>query len=156
MDSNFKLNQLYIFNDLTIAKVVKEHKYYPTFKETRSEKQFACDIINIKRTVKCTELFFKIEDKYKTNLRANYCSFQFLTDLFQLAFHRHSNLIQTRGSYDATLLSNRNHIDCVLKYENKFMLKAYGKKIEDVLISNFDRETAEPILKKHNRLFKCL
>ena len=154
MDSNFKLNKLYVFNDLTIAKVVNEHYRYPTFRETRSGNQFACNINS--KTLVCTELFFKIEDTYKTSLRANYCAFQFLTDLFQLVFHRHSNLIQTRRSYDATLLYNRNHIDCVLKYKDKFILKASGKQVEDILISNFDREVAKPILKKHNRLFKCL
>ena len=155
MDSNFKLNQLYVFNDLTIAKVVNEHYNYPTFKETRSEKQFAADINS--KTFTCTELFFKIEDKYKINLRVNYCAFQFLTDLFQLVFHRHSSLlIQTRRSYDATLLSHRNHFDSILKYKDKFILKVSGKKVEDVLISNFGREVAEPILEKHNRLFECL
>ena len=154
MDSNFKLNQLYLFSDLRIAKVVNEHYSYPTFKETRIDKQFACDINS--KTLICTELFFKIEDKYKTSLRVTYCAFQFLTDLFQLAFHRHSNLIQTRGSYYATLLSHRNHFDSVLKYEDKFILKVAGKTVEDVLISNFDKQVAEPILKKHNRLFQCL
>lgn len=154
MDSNFKLNQLYLFSDLTIAKVVNEHYSYPTFKERRSEKQFACDINS--KTLICTELFFKIEEKYASSSRANYCAFQFLTDLFQLAFHKHSSLIQARGSYDAELLSHRNHFDCVLKYKDKFILKVSGKQIEDVLISNFDREVAEPILEKHNRLFECL
>ena len=61
MDSNFKLNQLYLFSDLTIAKVVNEHYSYPTFKETRRGKQFAVGIHS--RTSICTELFFKIEDK---------------------------------------------------------------------------------------------
>ena len=154
MDSNFKLNKLYLFSDLTIAKVVNEHYSYQTFKETRRDKQFACDINS--KTLIYTELFFKIEDKYKSTSRANYCAFQFLTDLFQLVFNRHSNLIQTRGSYDATLLYNRNHIDCVLNYKDKFVLKAYGKQAEDILISNFDREVTNPILKKHNRLFECL
>lgn len=156
MDSNFKLNQLYIFNDLTIAKVVNEHEYYPTFKETRSEKQFACNIINLKTTAKCTELFFKIEEKYQSKTRTNYCAFQFLTDLFQLVFHKNSNLVQSRGSYDAALLSHKSHFDCILNYKDKFVLKVNGKKVEDILISNFDKTIAEQILKKHNRLFECL
>lgn len=153
MDSNFKLNQLYLFSDLTIAKVVNQQKAYPTFKEMRSENQFAFDI---DETSKYTELFFKIEDKYKVNLRENFCAFQFLTDLFQLVFHRHSILIQTKIGYNATLLSNKNHLDCLLKYEDKFILKASGKQTADVLISNFDREIAEQILSKHKRLFNCL
>ena len=154
MDSNFKLNKLYVFSDLTIAKVVNEHKTYPTFKKTRSKQQFAIDINS--KTLIYTELFFKIEDTYKKSSRANYCAYQFLTDLFQLAFHKHSNLIQTRGSYDATILSNRNRIDCALKYKDKFILRAPGKQVEDILISNFIREVAESILEKHNRLFECL
>ena len=154
MDSNFKLNQLYLFSDLTIAKVVNEHYGYPTFKETRRDKQFSVDINS--KTLICTELFFKIEEKYKRSSRANYCAFQFLTDLFQFVFHRHSSLIQTRESYDAALLSHKNNFDCVLKYENKFILRVSGKQAEDILISNFDRELAEPILEKHNRLFECL
>ena len=153
MDSNFKLNQLYLFRDLTIAKVVNEHYSYPTFKETRRGKEFAVDIHS--RTFKCTELFFKIEDDYKLNLRKNYCAYQFLTDLFQLAFHKYSDLIESRRGYDATLLHRRNHFDCALKYENKFLLIEENKK-EHILISNFDKKVAELILKKHNRLFECL
>ena len=153
MDSNFKPNQLYLFSDLTIAKVVNEHYSYPTFKETRSGKQFAVDINS--RTLKCTELFFKIEDDNKLNLRQNYYANSFLTDLFQLAFHRYSDLIEARRGYDATLLHHRNHFSCALKYENKFLLIEENKK-EHILISNFDKKVAEPILKKHNRLFKCL
>ena len=118
------------------------------------EKQFAADINS--KTFTYTELFFKIEDKYKSTSRANYCAFQFLTDLFQLAFHKNTSLIQTRRGYDAALLHRKNHFDCVLKYENKFILKVSGKKVEDILISNFDREVSEPILEKHNRLFECL
>ena len=153
MDSNFKLNQLYLFSDLTIAKVVNEHYSYPTFKETRRGKEFAVDINS--RTFKCTELFFKIEEKYKTSLRQNYYANSFLTDLFQLAFHKYSDLIETRRGCDATLLHRRNHFNCALKYENKFLLIEKNKK-EHILISNFDKKVAEPILKKHNRLFECL
>ena len=152
MDSNFKPNQLYLFSDLTIAKVVNEHYSYPTFKETRRGKQFAVDIHS--RTFKCTELFFKIEYN-KLNLRNNYYAYSFLTDLFQLAFHKYSDLIESRRGYDATLLHRRNHFDCALKYENKFLLIEENKK-EHILISNFIREVAEPMLKKHNRLFECL
>lgn len=152
MDSNFKPNQLYLFSDLTIAKVVNEHYSYPTFKETRRGKEFAVDIHS--RTFKCTELFFKIEYN-KLNLRNNYYAYSFLTDLFQLAFHKYSDLIESRRGYDATLLHRRNHFDCALKYENKFLLIEENKK-EHILISNFDKEVAEPILKKHNRLFECL
>ena len=154
MDSNFKLNQLYLFSDLTIAKVVNEHYSYPTFKKTRSEKQFAADINS--KTFTCTELLFKIEEKYQTKIRTNCCAFQFLTDLFQLVFHKNSNLVQSRGSYDAALLSHKNHFDCILNYKDKFVLKVNGKKVEDILISNFEKEIAEQILKKHNRLFECL
>ena len=154
MDSNFKLNQLYLFPDLAIAKVVNEHYSYPTFKETRRGKQFAVDIHS--RTFKCTELFFKIEDDSELNLRQNYYSYSFLTDLFQLAFHKYSDLIEARKGYDATLLHHRNHFDCALKYENKFILMESGKQVEHILISNFNKRVAEPILKKHNRLFKCL
>ena len=154
MDSNFKLNQLYLFSDLTIAKVVNEHYSYPTFEETRRGKQFAVDINS--RTFKCTELFFKIEDDNKLNVRQNYYAYSFLTDLFQLAFHKYSDLIKTRRGYDATLLHRRNHFDCALKYENKFILMESGKQVEHILISNFDKKVAEPILKKHNRLFECL
>ena len=153
MDSNFKPNQLYLFSDLTIAKVVNEHYSYPTFKETRRGKEFAVDIHS--RTFKCTELFFKIEDS-KLNLRQNYYANSFLTDLFQLAFHKYSDLIGAKKGYDATLLHHRNHFDCALKYENKFILMESGKQVEHILISNFNKEVAEPILKKHNRLFKCL
>ena len=152
MDSNFKPNQLYLFRDLTIAKVVNEHYSYPTFKETRRGKEFAVDIHS--RTLKCTELFFKIEDN-KLNLRDNYYAYSFLTDLFQLAFHKYSDLIESRRGYDATLLHHRNHFDCALKYENKFLLIEENKK-EHILISNFDKKVAELILKKHNRLFECL
>ena len=152
MDSNFKLNQLYLFSDLTIAKVVNEHYSYPTFKETRRGKEFAVDIHS--RTFKCTELFFKIEDD-NINLRQNYYAYSFLTDLFQLAFHKYSDLIETRRGYDATLLHHRNHFYCALKYENKFLLIEENKK-EHILISNFNKEVAKPILKKHNRLFECL
>ena len=153
MDSNFKLNQLYLFSDLTIAKVVNEHYSYPTFKETRRGKQFAVHINS--RTFKCTELFFKIEDENKLNLRQNYYAYSFLTDLFQLAFHKYSDLIESRRGYDATLLHHRNNFNCALKYENKFLLIEENKK-EHILISNFDKKVAEPMLKKHNRLFKCL
>ena len=153
MDSNFKLNQLYLFSDLTIAKVVNEHYSYPTFKETRRGKEFAVDIHS--RTFKCTELFFKIEEKCKTSLRQNYYSYSFLTDLFQLVFHKYSDLIEARKGYDATLLHHRTHFGCALKYENKFLLIEENKK-EHILISNFNKEVAEPILKKHNRLFECL
>ena len=151
MDSNFKLNQLYLFSDLTIAKVVNEHYSYPTFKETRRGKEFAVDINSSRQ--KCTELFFKIEDK--STLKSDYLSFQFLTDLFQLAFHKYSDLIEARKGYDATLLHHRNHFYCALKYENKFLLIEENKK-EHILISNFNKEVAKPILKKHNRLFECL
>ena len=154
MDSNFKLNQLYLFRDLTIAKVVNEHYSYPTFKETRRDKQFAVDINSSRQ--KCTELFFKIEDNRKLNLRNNYCAYQFLTDSFELAFHKYSYLMESRKGYDATLLHRRNHFDCALKYENKFILMESGKQVEHILISNFNKEVAEPILKKHNRLFECL
>ena len=153
MDSNFKLNQLYLFRDLTIAKVVNEHYSYPTFKETRRGKEFAVDINS--RTFKCTELFFKIEDD-NINLRQNCYAYSFLTDLFQLAFHKYSDLIESRRGYDATLLHRRNHFDCALKYENKFILMESGKQVEHILISNFCEEVTEPILKKHNRLFECL
>ena len=153
MDSNFKLNQLYLFSDLTIAKVVNEHYSYPTFKETRRGKEFAVDIHS--RTFKCTELFFKIEDD-NINLRQNYYAYSFLTDLFQLAFHKYSDLIEARKGYDATLLHHRNHFDSILKYEDKFILKVSGKQAEHILISNFGKDVAEPILKKHNRLFECL
>ena len=153
MDSNFKLNQLYLFSDLTIAKVVNKHYSYPTFKETRRGKEFAVDINS--RRQQCTELFFKIEDS-KLNLRNNYYAYSFLTDLFQLAFHKYSDLIKTRRGYDATLLHRRNHFDCALKYENKFILMESGKQVEHILISNFNKKVAEPILKKHNRLFECL
>lgn len=152
MDSNFKPNQLYLFSDLTIAKVVNEHYSYPTFKETRRGKEFAVDIHS--RTFKCTELFFKTEDN-KLNLRENYYAYSFLTDLFQLAFHKYSDLIESRKGYDATLLHRRNHFGCALKYENKFILIEENKK-EHILISNFDKKVAEPILKKHNMLFECL
>ena len=152
MDSNFKLNQLYLFSDLTIAKVVNEHYSYPTFKETRRCKEFAVDIHS--RTFKCTELFFEIEYN-KLNLRNNYYAYSFLTDLFQLAFHKYSDLIESRRGYDATLLHHRNHFYCALKYENKFLLIEENKK-EHILISNFNKKVAEPILKKHNRLFECL
>ena len=154
MDSNFKPNQLYLFSDLTIAKVVNEHYSYPTFKETRRGKEFAVDIHS--RTFKCTELFFKIEDENKLNLRQNYYANSFLTDLFQLAFNKYSDLIETRRGYDATLLHHRNHFDCALEYENKFILMESGKQVEHILISNFDKKVAEPMLKKHNRLFECL
>ena len=154
MDSNFKLNQLYLFSDLTIAKVVNEHYSYPTFKETRKGKQFAVDINS--RTLNCTELFFKIEDDSELNLRQHYYAYSFLTDLFQLAFHKYSDLIEARKGYDATLLHHRNHFYCALKYENKFILMESGKQVEHILISNFNKEVAEPILKKHNRLFECL
>ena len=154
MDSNFKLNQLYLFRDLTIAKVVDEHYSYPTFKETRRDKQFAVDINS--RTLNCTELLFTIEEKYETSLRQNYYAYSFLTDLFQLAFYKYSNLIKAREGSDATLLHHRNHFDCALKYENKFILKVSGKQVEDILISNFCKDVAEPILKKYNRLFECL
>ena len=153
MDSNFKLNKLYVFNDLAISKIVNEHKTYPTFKNTRSGNQFATDINN---TSRYTELFFEIEEKYKAKIRTNYYAFQFLTDLFQLVFHKNSNLVQSRGSYDAALLSHKNHFDCILNYKDKFILKVNGKKVEDILISNFKKTIAEPILKKHNRLFECL
>ena len=153
MDSNFKLNQLYLFRDLIIAKVVNEHYNYPTFKKTRRGKEFAVDIHS--RTFKCTELFFKIEDDDKLNLRNNYYAYSFLTDLFQLAFHKYSDLIESRRGYDATLLHHRNHFGCALKYENKFLLIEENKK-EHILISNFNKKVAEPILKKHNRLFECL
>ena len=153
MDSNFKPNQLYLFSDLTIAKVVNEHYSYPTFKETRRAKQFAVDINSGRE--QCTELFFKIEDDIKLNLRNNYYAYSFLTDLFQLAFHKYSDLIESRRGYDATLLHHRNHFDCALKYENKFLLIEENKK-EHILISNFDKKVAELILKKHNRLFECL
>lgn len=153
MDSNFKLNQLYLFSDLTIAKFVNEHYSYPTFKETRRGKEFAVDINS--RTFKCTKLFFK-EDDNKLNLRNNYYAYSFLTDLFQLAFHKYSDLIEARKGYDATLLHRRNHFNCALKYENKFILMESGKQVEHILISNFNKEVAEPILKKHNRLFECL
>ena len=152
MDSNFKLNQLYLFSDLTIAKVVNEHYSYPTFKETRRGKEFAVDINS--RTFKCTELFFKIEDN-KLNSRNNYYAYSFLTDLFQLAFHKYSDLIESRRGYDATLLHRRNRFYCALKYENKFLLIEENKK-EHILISNFDKKVEEPMLKKHNRLFECL
>ena len=154
MDSNFKPNQLYLFSDLTIAKVVNEHYSYPTFKETRRGKEFAVDIHS--RTFKCTELFFKIEEKYKLNLRQNYYANSFLTDLFQLAFHKYSDLIEARKGYSATLLHHRNNFNCALKYENKFLLMESGKQVEHILISNFKKDVAEPILKKHNRLFECL
>ena len=153
MDSNFKLNQLYLFSDLTIAKVVNEHYSYPTFKETGRGKEFAVDIHS--RTLKCTELFFKIEDDSELNLRRNYYAYQFLTDSFELAFHKCSYLIESRRGYDATLLHRRNHFGCALKYENKFLLIEENKK-EHILISNFNKDVAEPILKKHNRLFECL
>ena len=153
MDSNFKINKLYLFRDLTIAKVVNEHYSYPTFKETRRGKEFAVDIHS--RTFKYTELFFKIEDDDKLNLRNNYYAYSFLTDLFQLAFHKYSDLIESRRGYDATLLHHRNHFGCALKYENKFLLIEENKK-EHILISNFDKKVAEPMLKKHNRLFECL
>ena len=154
MDSNFKLNKLYLFNDLTIAKVVNEHYSYPTFKETRRGKKFAFDI-NYRRQ-QCAELFFKTEDDSELNLRKNYCAYNFLTDLFQLAFHKYSDLIEARKGYDATLLHRRNNFYCALKYENKFILKVSEKQVEHILISNFKKEVAEPILKKHNRLFECL
>lgn len=154
MDSNFKLNQLYLFSDLTIAKVVNEHYSYPTFKETRRDKQFAVDIHS--RTSICTELFFKIEDDSELNLRNNYYAYSFLTDLFRLAFYKYSDLIEARKGYDATLLHHRNHFDSILKYEDKFILKVSGKQAEHILISNFCKDVAEPMLKKHNRLFECL
>ena len=153
MDSNFKLNQLYLFRDLTIAKVVNEHYSYPTFKETRRGKEFAVNINS--RRQQCTELFFKIEDDSELNLRNNYYAYSFLTDLFQLAFHKYSDLIESRKGYDATLLHHRNHFNCALKYENKFLLIEEDKK-EHILISNFCKDVAEPMLKKHNRLFECL
>ena len=153
MDSNFKPNQLYLFSDLTIAKVVNEHYSYPTFKETRRGKEFAVDINSGRE--QCTELFFKIEDDIKLNLRNNYYAYSFLTDLFQLAFHKYSDLIESRRGYDATLLHRRNHFNCALKYENKFLLIKENKK-EHILISNFNKKVAELILKKHNRLFECL
>ena len=161
MDSNFKLNQLYLFRDLTIAnrdltiaKVVNEHYSYPTFKETRRGKGFAVDIHS--RTFKCTELFFKIEDDDKLNLRKNYYAYQFLTDSFELAFHNFSLLVKSREPFNSSIIRNKIHINGNTNYiENKFLLIEENKK-EHILISNFIREVAEPILKKHNRLFKCL
>lgn len=152
MDSNFKLDKLYLLNNLQIFKAKEESPNITDLINMRTKKTKA--YVNYRTDA--TELFFKIEEKYPSSSRANYCAFQFLTDLFQLAFHKHSSLIQARGSYDAGLLSHRNHSDCVLKYKDKFILKVSGKQIEDVLISNFDREVAEPILEKHNRLFECL
>lgn len=154
MDSNFKLNQLYIFNDLSIGKLITNHIKYPVFENIKTKKQFNINIYS--DDFEYTELFFKIEEKYKTKIRRNYCAFQFLTDLFQLVFHKNSNLVQSRGSYDAALLSHKNHFDCILNYKDKFVLKVNGKKVEDILISNFEKEIAEQILKKHNRLFECL
>ena len=154
MDSNFKLNQLYLFRDLTIAKVVNEHYSYPTFKETRRGKQFAVHINS--RTFKCTELFFKIEDDNKLNLRKNYYSYSFLTDLFKLAFHKYSDLIEAREPFNSSIIRNKININGNTNYiENKFLLIEENKK-EHILISNFDKKVAEPILKKHNRLFECL
>ena len=152
MDSNFKLNQLYLLNDLQIFKSKEESINLAHLENVRTKKTK----VYHNHRAEAKELFFKIEDKYETNLRANHCAFQFLTDLFQLVFHRHSNLIQARGSYDATLLHHRNHFYCELKYENKFILKVSGKQVEHILISNFCKDVAEPILKKHNRLFECL
>lgn len=154
MDSNFKLNQLYIFNDLSIGKLITNHIKYPVFENIKTKKQFNINIYS--DDFEYTELFFKIEEKYQTKTRTNYCAFQFLTDLFQLVFHKNSNLVQSRGSYDAALLSHKNHFDCILNYKDKFVLKVNGKKVEDILISNFQKEIAEQILKKHNRLFECL
>lgn len=154
MDSNFKLNQLYIFNDLSIGKLITNHIKYPVFENIKTKKQFNINIYS--DDFEYTELFFKIEEKYQTKIRRNYCAFQFLTDLFQLVFHKNSNLVQSRGSYDAALLSHKNHFDCILNYKDKFVLKVNGKKVEDILISNFEKEIAEQILKKHNRLFECL
>ena len=155
MDSNFKLNQLYLFRDLTIAKVVNEHYSYPTFKETRSGEQFAVDIHS--RTFKCTELFFKIEEKkYKTSLKQNYYSYSFLTDLFELAFHNFSLLVKSREPFNSSIIRNKININGNTNYiENKFLLIEENKK-EHILISNFNKDVAEPILKKHNRLFECL
>ena len=153
MDSNFKLNQLYLFRDLTIAKVVNEHYSYPTFKETRRGKQFAVDINS--RRQQCTELFFKIEDD-NINLRQNYYAYSFLTDLFQLAFHKYSDLIKAREPFNSSIIRNKIHINGNTNYiENKFLLIEENKK-EHILISNFNKEVAEPMLKKHNRLFECL
>ena len=154
MDSNFKLNQLYLFSDLTIAKVVNEHYSYPTFKETRRGKEFAVDINS--RTLKCTELFFKIEEKYKTSLRLNYYAYGFLTDLFELAFHNFSLLVKSREQFNSSIIRNKIHINGNTNYiENKFLLIEENKK-EHILISNFNKEVAKPMLKKHNRLFECL
>ena len=154
MDSNFKLNQLYLFSDLTIAKVVNEHYSYPTFKETRRGKQFACDIHS--RTLKCTELFFKIEEKYKSKNLQNYYAYQFLTDSFELAFHRYSLLAKLTGPFNSSIIRNKININGNTNYvENKFLLIEENKK-EHILISNFYKDVAEPILKKHNRLFECL
>ena len=154
MDSNFKINKLYVFNDLKIAKVVNEHYSYPTFKETRRGKEFAVDINSSRQ--KCTELFFKIEEKYKTSLRQNYYAYQFLTDSFELAFHDFSLLVESREQFNSSIIRNKIHINGNTNYvENKFILIEENKK-EHILISSFKRDVAEPILKKHNRLFECL
>lgn len=154
MDSNFKLNQLYLFSDLTIAKVVDEQYSYPTFKETRRGKEFAVNIHS--GTLKCTELFFKIEEKYKTSLRQNYYAYSFLTDLFELAFRNFSLLVKSIEPFNSSIIRNKININGNTNYiENKFLLIEENKK-EHILISNFDKDVAEPILKKHNRLFECL
>lgn len=154
MDSNFKLNKLYLFSDLTIAKALNEHISYPAFEEIKTKVRFNFDINSGRK--KCTELFFKIEEKYKTSLRQNYYTYQFLTDSFELAFHDFSSLVKPREQFNSSIIRNKIHINgntnCV---ENKFILIEENKK-EHILISNFKRKVAEPILKKHNMLFKCL
>lgn len=44
MDSNFKLNQLYIFNDLSIGKLITNHIKYPVFENIKTKKQFNINI----------------------------------------------------------------------------------------------------------------
>ena len=136
MDSNFKLNQLYLFKDLTIAKIVKEHKYYPTFENIKTKKQFASN---------CTELL--LFEQY---------TYHFLTESFELAFNKNSSLIKAKGLFDFTIIRGKNHINLNIGYEkNKFKLIEENK-IEHILVSNFESDKMRPILRKYNRLFECL
>ena len=143
MDSNFKPNQLYLFSDLTIAKVVNEHYSYPTFENIKTKKQFASDIIN-PTTRNCTELLF---EQY---------TYHFLTESFELAFNKNSSLIKAKGLFDFTIIRGKNHINLNIGCEkNKFKLIEENK-IEHILVSNFESDKMKPILRKYNRLFECL
>ena len=154
MDSNFKINKLYLFSNLTISQSMRSNGFITTFIDMRTDKVFNVPTgFNSNST---TELFFISEKHYQHERRTSFYSYHFLTDLFMIAFYKSSQLIRARDSYDASLILNKKQYDAKLKYNDRFVLKVQDKKTPDILIANFNKSMMEPIFNKYNKLFDCL